>query len=281
MERQPSLISVVVPVSRDLRIKECLESIDFPAEIIVVLNNQPAPEVIRIVERDVRCRSLYLPGRGCNLAQAFNLGIEAASQSKVVLTNSDCRFSPGLLEEISCGLESHEVVKARVDFDYGNYGQFLVAETRRLFHQVFDSGTKLFGPGLAFRKEIKTYLGGYFFDERMGWGEDGDLSRRIHASRRPYLIATSRVKHGSEGVRHDLKVAFRIGRGNRAKEAAEGKKLRKAWREDFRHLATDHHQQFRTAHEQGGWPLLLYFLLWKLSFHLGYYTKNRKETSHG
>lgn len=269
-------MSIIIPVSKDLQLKNCLSSIDLAVEVIIVLNNHPTREVIRIAEEDERCRLFYFPESGCNLAKVFNLGISAATYEKVVLTNSDCQFIPGLLNEIYLELNDYDVVKAQVDFEYNNYKQFLVAETRRLFHQVFDSGTKLFGPGLAFRKAVQNRIDGYFFDERMGWGEDGDLSKRIHQANLSFLILDEKIKHGGENILHDLKVTFKIGRGNRAKEEARGISFFRAFLSDFRHLATDHHLRFRTAFKEGGLPLLLYFLLWKIIFHLGYYTYKKK-----
>lgn len=269
MERIP--LSVIIPVSKDLQIKACLESIDAPVEVVVVLNNQPSAAVVKIVEQDKRCRLIYVADKGCNLAKVFNIGIKAATYQKIVLTNSDCRFTPQLLRKIYFGLDDHEVVKAQVDFEHNNYGQFLVSESRRLFHQVFDSGTKLFGPGLAFRKEIVDKIGGYFFSEPMGWGEDGDLSKRIHQAGLKLLILEEKIKHGGESIIHDLRVAWKIGHGNRIKEKLAGVSYLRAFLADTRHLITDHHQQFRTAYHTGGFQLLFYFLLWKVAFHLGYY----------
>jgi len=274
MEKIP--LSVIIPVSKDLQIKACLESIDALVEVVVVLNNQPAAEVVQIVKQDKRCRLIYASGRGCNLAKVFNIGIKVATYQKIVLTNSDCQFSPQLLSKIYLELDNYEVVKAQVDFEYHSYGQFLVSESRRLFHQIFDSGTKLFGPGLAFRREIVNKIGGYFFSEPMSWGEDGDLSKRIHQADLKLLILQEKIKHSSESILHDLNVAWKIGRGNRIKEKLAGVSYLVAFLTDIRHLFTDHHHQFRIAYKIGGFQLLLYFLLWKIIFHLGYYSKNKK-----
>lgn len=266
-------MSVVIPVSKDIKIGQCLKSIDLPIEIVVVLNNQPSKEVIEIVEKDNRCHRIYVISRGCNLARVFNVGINAATNEKIVLTNSDCIFPPGLLEKIFFHLDKHEVVKTQVNFFYNNYPQYLVAGCRRLFHQVFDNGTKLFGPGLAFKKEIQKKIGGYFFNEKVQWGEDGELSKRIHAANLDCLILDEKISHDGVSMIYDLRIAFRIGRGNRATERFDGISLLRAFIDDIRHLITDHHQQFRIAYKEGGCRLFLYFFFWKVAFHLGYYTE--------
>jgi len=100
-------ISVIVPVSTDIKIKQCLESIDEQVEIVVVLNNNPSTEVVNIVSSDDRCKAVAIKEAGCNLAAIFNKGIESASNQKVLLINSDCLFPPGLINKMSQILESY------------------------------------------------------------------------------------------------------------------------------------------------------------------------------
>jgi glycosyltransferase involved in cell wall biosynthesis len=270
-------LSIVIPVSRDMKIKECIESIDADVEIVVVLNNQPSPEVVEIVRRSNRCKEVFVEGRGCNLARVFNLGIEKASSNKILLMNSDCVFPPALIRKVIQGLDRYDVVKARVAFDYTTRLQHLVAKCRRLFHFVFDDGKKLFGPGLAFNRSIRREIGGYFFDEEMFWGEDGELSTRIRSSGLNYFILDDDIIHGPESVNHDLIIAYRIGRGNRIREKNDGVSLGRAFLADLWHFFTDHHGHFRQAYKNGGWALVAYLFAWKLSFHLGYYTAKSRQ----
>ncbi|HZJ41258.1 MAG TPA: glycosyltransferase family A protein [Candidatus Saccharimonadales bacterium] len=270
-------LSVVIPVSKDLKIRECLQSIDAIVEVVVVLNNYPSPEVVKIVENDKRCNPVYLEGPGCNLAQVFNIGISLATYEKVVLTNSDCLFTPGLLNKLCLKLDEYEIVKAQVDFSFEGHRQMLVSECRRLFHQVFDDGTKLFGPGLSFKKTISQKIGGYFFDELVEWGEDGELSIRLHKANLKFFILDEKIKHGGESIVHDLKVAFKIGKGNGAKDKQKKLRVLSALLDDIHSLITDRKGRFKTAYQEGGWHLLLYFLLWKVVLHLGYYIKRMER----
>lgn len=269
-------ISVIIPVSTDIKIKQCLESIDEEVEIVVVLNNNPSSAVVKIVGSDARCKVLFIKEVGCNLAVVFNKGIDVATNQKVLLTNSDCSFPPGLIAKMCRSLESYDIVKARVEFAYTNSRQRLVAECRRLFHHVFDGGTKLFGPGLSFHKCIRNQLGGYYFDEKMGWGEDGELSNRIHEAKIKYCIVDDCLLHGAENVFHDLVVACRIGRGLRLSDKAKHIHLLKTLKADWKDLVNDPKKRFRTAYFEGGNILVLYLLVWKLTTYQGYYFGERR-----
>lgn len=270
-------LSVIIPVSKDLKIRECLQSIDAIVEIIVVLNNFPSKEVIKIVEDDKRCVPVYLDGPGCNLAKVFNIGISSAINEKIVLTNSDCLFTPGLLDNLCLKLDEYEIVKAQVAFSFDGYRQRLVSECRRLFHQVFDGGTKFFGPGLSFKKTISQKIGGYFFDEVVAWGEDGELSIRLHKANLKFFILDEKIKHGGESITHDLRIAFKIGKGNGAKDKQKKPRVLSAFLDDIRSLITDRKRRFKTAYQEGGLHLMLYFLLWKVVLHLGYYVERIKK----
>lgn len=277
MNRLP--ITIVVPVSKDKRIRKCIESIDEDVEIVVVLNNNPSREVKSIIRNSRRCKIVTINETGCNLAKVFNEGIKSATHDKILLMNSDCTFQPGLIREINWLLEMHDIVKARVAFDYEKYSQYLVAQCRYLFHHVFDGGKNLFGPGLSFKKSILSAVGGYFFDERMRWGEDGEFSNRINSSPLNIFIIEKNIFHGKEGIVHDLKVAFKIGEGSGIKNRKDGVSGFNALTADSLHFLTDHKKQFRLAYNHGGLILLGYFLLWKVVFHIGFYREMLKRRS--
>lgn len=269
---------MVIPVSRDRRLSQCLASIDEDVEVVVVLNNHPTPEVRQIAAGDDRVRIVDVPGSGCNLARVFNLGIVAASNDYVLLMNSDCLLPPGLIRRIVGELRHMPVVKARVRFRYRTRTQELVARCRYLFHEYYDGGGNLFGPGLAFDRSIRRHLGGYYFDEAMGWGEDGELSRRIHAARIPYLVVDGHVEHAPEGMLHDLKIARRIGNGRRQLHMKQGVS---AWRmliRDGIDTLIDRRRRFRQAWTVGGFPLACYYALWRMAMYSGYYFRSRRRS---
>lgn len=264
-------LSVVIPVSDDVRIGECLASLPEGIEIIVVLNNNPSQEVKRIVELDYRCHPVFVEGVGCNLARIFNIGIASARSDCVMLLNSDCVVPDGLVSAIVGGLDRFDVVKARVSFSFDHYSTKLVAKVRWLHHHVFRDGKNLYGPGLAFHKSIAGRIGGYYFNQDMGWGEDGELSIRILGSGVSICYLEQEVIHGRETVHHDLRVAFRIGSGDRRYDQSNGVLLGSALLRDLTNTLFDRRGRFRLAIKKAGILSAVYFVVWKVANRIGYY----------
>ena len=87
-------LSIVIPVKDDIKITECINSIDEDVEIVVAMND-PSDEIIDIVKK-LGVKSVHLPE--ANLSKAYNAGIEAATYDKVLLMDSDCIFEKGTLD---------------------------------------------------------------------------------------------------------------------------------------------------------------------------------------
>jgi len=187
--------------------------------------------------------------------------------SSLIIIVSPPPIPPGLIFKINLLLENYDVVKARVKFAFKNNKQRLVAECRRLFHHVFDGGTKLFGPGLSFHKDIHNKIGGYFFDERIDWGEDGELSSRIYEANLNYYIVNDCLFHDEENILHDLSVAWRIGRGSRQKN----KNKKDFFLEILEVNWHDPKNRIQIAYSEGGYSLAIYFFTWRVMTYLGYY----------
>ncbi|MFA6553281.1 MAG: glycosyltransferase family A protein [Patescibacteria group bacterium] len=268
----PLSISIVIPVSFDRRLAQCLASIDEPVEVVIVLNNHPTPEVAAIAASDTRARIIRVPGSGCNLARVFNLGIEAATHDRVLLMNSDCIFPPGFIRRMAGLLEQSDIAKARVRFAHHTYRQKLVASCRTLFHHRFESGGNLFGPGLAFHKRIRSALGGYFFNEAMGWGEDGELSKRINNAHLPFVVSGEFIEHAPEGMLHDLRTALYIGRGRRRLHISKNISAHQTMVRDVADMLGDRRGHCREALALGGGPLCAYYVAWRIATYVGYYT---------
>lgn len=265
-------LSIVIPVSQDFRLLDCLKSIDIDSEIVVVFNNNPSKKLIESSRKDQRVNPVVVNDIGCNLAKVFNIGIEASSHKCVLLANSDCIFLPGRLGAYFDELLIHPVVKGHIQFQSNSLTTRLVAELRFLFHEFFSEKKSLFGPGLAFRRSISEKIGGYYFDEDMGWGEDGELSERIYASGLDVQHLPGYVlSHPPESMRHDLGVAYKIGYGEWIQHTKGGMKLAKALFTDTANLLCDRRKRFRVAFLHGGFLLSAYLLVWKIIAHSGYY----------
>jgi len=265
-------LSIVIPVSQDFRLLDCLKSIDISSEIVVVFNNNPSRELIEASHKDQRVNPVIVNDIGCNLAKVFNIGIEASSHEYILLVNSDCIFLPGRLSAYFDELRIRPVVKGHIQFQSNSLTTRLVAELRFLFHEFFSERRSLFGPGLAFHRSISEKIGGYYFDEDMGWGEDGELSERIYASGLDVQHLPGYVlSHPPESMRHDLRVAYKIGYGEWIQHTKKGMKLIGAILTDIVNLFCDKRRRFRIAFLHGGFLLAAYLLVWKIAAHVGYY----------
>ena len=252
-------ISVIIPVSKDIRLLRCIDSIDVDAEIVVVFNNEPLKELIQKAQVDQRVEAIVLPDRGCNLAQVFNIGIKQAKFSKVLLANSDCIFVKHQIAKTKRLLTEFEVVKGSICFESNSLMTRLVAELRFLFHEIFSEKKALFGPGLAFHRSIIKQIGGYYFDEDMGWGEDGELSQRIYASDlKVYYLDEPLLAHPPESICHDLRIAYKIGYGEWIQHSKQGIGLNMAIATDLLNLFVDRKKRFRRALTHGGLALAGY-----------------------
>ena len=269
-------ISVIIPVSKDIKIKECLASVDEDVEIVVVLNNNPSPWVIEMVNADPRCVAVFIPGCECNLALVLNRGVEAATKHKVVVMNSDCIFPLGLIRKMTALLDSYEVVKSRVSFAHRSFGEHLVAQARYLFGHIFNNRQNIFGPGMSFQKDIVPKVGGYLFDEDLGWAEDGDLSMRIHGAGLTHYFTTETILHAPEKISHDLYIAGRIGRGKRVRDYKNGIGFWMGAGLLVKNILFDENKHFALALKNSGLGVAIYLALWKFCFFGGYVVLYRR-----
>jgi len=265
-------LSVIIPVSKDMKLEQCLESVDVSVEVIIVLNNNPSDGVRKIAEshsgQDFKL--VHLGGRDCNLSKVFNQGIKNSSNEKILIMNSDCTFLKGQLANISDLLDSYDIVKTRICFNYDSYSEKLVSKMRQLFHEHFNDGKNLFGPGLAFKKSIKNKINGYFYDEDIAWGEDGELTKRINRTNLDILKLQSCIVHAPETIFHDLKVAVKIGGGKRVADAKANKAAVRGILSLILGNLLDSKRHFRISYKYFGVHLVCYLSAWKTAFLLGY-----------
>ncbi|MEK7478116.1 MAG: glycosyltransferase family 2 protein [Patescibacteria group bacterium] len=264
-------LSVIIPVSNDIKIKKCLSSVEGNPEIIVVLNNNPSKEVIDTTKEDKRCIPVFLTAKGCNLAQVINIGVQKAKNEKIVIMNSDCVFPNKILSKINFNLDRFDVVKARLSFLHNTFSESLVAKVRYLYSHIFNNQKNIFGPGMAFNKRIIEKVGGYLFDEDMGWGEDSDLSRRIYKAQLSFLFMEEEIVHLPESVWHDLKIAVRIGRGKRIRDYKDSISFLMGATNLFYSIILDRYRHIRLSLKHYGLLVTIYLLIWKAFYFAGYF----------
>src|SRR5436305_14593145 len=105
-------LSIVIPCRDDVRIKQCLESIDEDVEIVISLNGS-SMEVDRIVSdfAATHKRTVIVRSIAPNLAAAMQLGSLAATGDVILYMDSDCRFFPGTIRQFKIAAKTQEVVK--------------------------------------------------------------------------------------------------------------------------------------------------------------------------
>jgi glycosyltransferase involved in cell wall biosynthesis len=206
-------LTVVIPCRDDPRVVDCVRSVDADAEVLIVLNG--SPPAFRAALGDElagRARIETLPRP--NLSHALEHGIAAASCDRVLLMDSDCVFEPGSLAAIdaafAAGAPDDEVYKGRIGFDAGStWASAVIARSRA---QRCSVGA--YKPPLAFSRQLRARLGGYFFDARLPWKEDADFAHRIdRAGIRIVSVDGCMIHHAPLSVATDLRSSFRYGIG--------------------------------------------------------------------
>jgi hypothetical protein len=259
-------LSVVIRCGDDNRVFDCVRSIDEYVEIIISTSSNPDFEK-KLADAGLR----YVIAPRGNLSVVSNVGFEAASKNRVLITDSDTIFEQGCIRMMYDGLDDFKVVRARLKFrhDPKTPASRLVAECR----DFVNSKPLVYTPGIAVRKEIVQDIGGYLFNPPVPYAVDADLTYRIQQARIPVKFLPEAVLiHDSESIRHDLKAASRIGRGCRISAGILA---------DFPHYkghSSKYILKLLKGVKPSDYPLLIkskgltafcYQLLWDVFFHFG------------
>ncbi|BAI61023.1 hypothetical protein MCP_0951 [Methanocella paludicola SANAE] len=200
-------LSIVIRCGDDRRVFDCINSIDEHVGIIVALSENAMLQK-ELEEKKIK----YCITPRHNLSQTSNIGIDKAIYEKVILTDSDTQFEPGCIRELYHALDQYPIARARINFetDSDKYSSRLVSEAR----DYVNSLPVVYTPGIAFRKSIVKHIGGFMFNDLVPYAVDADLNYRLGKTDLPVkFIDNLGLKHNAESMRHDLKAAFRIGRG--------------------------------------------------------------------
>lgn len=204
-------LSIVIPCCDDVRIKDCLASIDEDVEVVISLNGGTS-QVERIIMEQVAIRRLVIVRSPTpNLAAALQAGSLAVSGEAVLYMDSDCQFLPGTIRRFREAIQDHEIVKGDIIFQSDSWLSSIIARSRE--HHTAEYLTA-YKPPLAVRCSIRSRIGGYFFDERLHWREDSDLDYRIrHAGIAIHWEKDAVITHPPLRIWQDLRSAHRYGVG--------------------------------------------------------------------
>jgi len=245
-------ISIIIPCADDLRVAQCIESIDENAEIIVVLNGPT--EAIKNLIKKYFVKTYLIQER--NLGAALNIGIQNATYDKVLLMDSDCVFKKGTIRLLYNGLNNFKLAKGKVIFEFNNFFNRILAKAREYTTSDTPSAYK---PPLALKKSIIDDVE-YFFDNDVHWTEDEDLDERVRAAKVSInFLPDAVIYHPPVTLKSDLRSAFRYGIGKRIRVE---KKIAKGLGSDFPYLFD--------AIGKKGLLVGIYLFFWNIVYSLGY-----------
>lgn len=254
MSKSKLALSIVIPCATDVRIADCLNSIDENVEVVVALNG-PSKEVVKIVNK-YHVKVLVLPER--NLPRSLNAGIEKASNQKIILMDSDCVFHPRAIRKMYLALENHMVAKGTVIFKHHNLTSLAISKVRDYTNA---DTVKAYNPFLGLRKDIKKFVGGFIFDDGIYWTEDADLNKRIVAAgMKIKSVPDATAYHPALTLKQDLSSAFKYGIGKRIrveKKTAKG-------------IGSNFSKIFDLGRKKGILSAT-YFFFWNCFYTAGYY----------
>jgi GT2 family glycosyltransferase len=261
-------ISIVIPCSDDVLIKNCLDSIDVKVEIIVSLN-RPSRAVKDILIDYPQVKIIETDKQG--IALAYNNGIEASDNEWILLMDSDCIFSPSSISKLWPTTSHFSVIKGKTIFLSTDFVSYIIAKVRE-----FTTSDKVnaYSPPLLFNKKIIKHIG-YYFHPDLVWSEDGDFNNRVKSNNIPIAyVPEATILHKPLKLSQDIKSAFRYGIGRQI-----GKDLKiykphtiKSFFDNVMLVLTN---TFSIMVKKGFFPAIYYFLFWNSAFRLGTFLQNK------
>lgn len=204
-------ITVAITCGGDPRVLRALSSV--PAGVPVVVSLTPAPDLrAKLIEAGVEVVDSVLG----NISVSHNLELSRIRTRHVFWLDSDCVLRPGCLEQVNAALADASFARARVEFTFSRavWGSRVTACLRDLSNNR--TPPPAYTPGLGARVGLEAKLGGWYFDERVPWTEDSELGHRL--TRLGFSVAwvgDAVVVHDPISLGHEIRSAFRIGRGVR------------------------------------------------------------------
>lgn len=263
-------LSIVIRCCNDWGVLKCINSIDEYVEIIVSMcENKDLQEAIGEIEKEIRC--VVVP-KG-NLSITSNMGMENTRYQKVIDTDSDTIFKPGTIREVYYLLDNYEAVKLQITFSYRKKRSFsyIVAATRN----YVNSQHLFFTPGIAYKKSLIPKIGNKLFNIQVPFAVDAELNHRIHENGIKFIHTKGGIIHKEEKMKHDLKSAYRIGKGCRI-----GKLQLQITNLPLIPLKVVRFRDYYDIVRKLGFKVIVYQIIWDLFFYSGYFIQSLHSRNH-
>lgn len=260
-------VSIVIPCSNDLLVERCLQSIDANTDTVVALN-APTPEVRNILSRFSTVRTVETNRKG--IARAYNLGIEAAYNDRVLLMDSDCTFGSGTIKKLhELGL-NYQVAKGKVIFSRNGIISSTIASLREY---TTSDPVNAYSPPLLFDRKIVDKIG-YYFHPDLIWSEDADFDKRVKKAHIPIGYDPEAViYHKILTLSEDLKSAFFYGVGRQIGKEA-GVYAPHTFRSFVENIQKVAYNSVDITHRKGLLVAAYYLFLWNTCFRIGTLTQH-------
>ena len=263
--------SVVIRCNSDERVFHCISSIDADVEIIVVLN-----ENLELQQRLEKMGIICCASPPGNLSVVSNIGFDAATTDKVIITDSDTVFSKKCVREMMRGLDTFDVVRTPLRFQKST--EFLSREIAEARDYV-NSLPVVYTPGIGVSKHLPDLIKGFLFDDDVPFAVDANLSFRIRKEGIPVLFLRDVwIDHASENLYHDLQAARRIGSGcQKSTEHLQVLYPHETKWHIGKSLKGVKIEQYPSLIRQKGIRVFLYQILWDLNFYSGFFLHTIKN----
>lgn len=264
-------ISVLIPVSTDIRILECLKSIDEKVEVVISLNkpNKKIRELVKKIKQNKFSELKDLEIHTCqinyqSIAGAYNNGIKKAKYDHILLMDSDCTFQKDTIKKLYNNYQGNLLSKGKVYFKRSSFIGDIIARARE-FH-TSDQITA-YSPPLLFNKKIINKIGGYYFHPSLCWLEDSEFDRRVKkANLNISYDPTAIVYHPELNIKTDLRSGFWYGVGKSVGVNVGVHDKPAGFLKSFKKYVID-------ASKTKGVGPGIYLFIWKNSLLLGYFVQ--------
>lgn len=213
-------ISIIIPCKDDIRIIDCVKSINIANCEILIIYNGATDEFIKKVNSTMKLLKNidfhYLVLKSANLSKALEVGTQKAQYENVLYMDSDCIFDKKALISFETKIKNTDmkknVLKGQVIFEVGNTKMEKIISESRTHHTA--EVLTAYKPPLLISKKILDKIGGYAFDPRLIWREDSDLDYRIRQAGIGILpVENGIIYHHTINLKTDLRSTFRYGIG--------------------------------------------------------------------
>ncbi|QXC60511.1 glycosyltransferase [Aquihabitans sp. G128] len=262
-------MAILVPVCSDLRIVECIASIDVDGPEVVIALNGATSAVKEACATIEGVKTVFVPRAG--IGGALAAAVEATGRRYLVFTDSDCRFDPGALVHLAEALAGGaSIARGEVLYDGGGtWSGRLIAEARTANH---DGRVNGYSPLLGVDRCVVADVGGYLFSGNLPFREDREFDFRLQLAGKVVLPTPATVRHAPQHGAADLRSAFRYGRGERL-----GRRMGLFATPSVRWTLLDFGRTLGWYSRRCRLPVVGYLAIWTVVFWLGLALQAKEE----